>query len=460
MRTPARRRPRGRGAAAVLSLLLAGACATQPPAPETENALVRVTDRHGRTSAKDADEVARRVAGDDAAELLAAHLRHMEGVLAAPLVFGNEARVLIDGPETHRAMFGAIGRARRHIHLETYILETGEPGERLAALLAERREAGVEVRVLYDSVGSIGTPPEYFDRLRAAGVEVCEFSPVNPLKAARGWRINNRDHRKLLVVDGAVAFTGGVNISGVYTAGSFASARRAPSVDTGWRDTHVMVEGPVVAEFQRLFLAGWLRQDCAGPPGRGYFPPLRPRGDKAMRLVAADPEAGRSELYLALRSAIGHAKRRVWLTYGYFVPDEEILETLDGAARRGVDVRLVLPGFSDFWAPLYAGRSHYERLLAAGVRILERHDALLHAKTAVIDGVWASIGSTNLDWRSFVHNYEADVLVLDPGFGGEMERLFRLDEAAAHEILPEAWRRRGLWARMLEWFARRWAYLL
>jgi cardiolipin synthase len=159
-------------------------------------------------------------------------------------------------------------------------------------------------------------------------------------------------------------------------------------------------------------------------------------------------------------SAIGHARRRVWLTYGYFVPDDGMLQGLIAAARRGVDVRLVLPGFSDFWAPFHAGRSHYGALLAAGVRVFERHDALLHAKTAVIDGVWSSIGSTNLDWRSFVHNYEADLLLLDPAFAREMEQMFHRDEEVAREVHPAEWAQRGIVDRMLEWFARRWAYLL
>jgi cardiolipin synthase len=142
------------------------------------------------------------------------------------------------------------------------------------------------------------------------------------------------------------------------------------------------------------------------------------------------------------------------------VPDERILAALRDAARRRVDVRLVLPGFSDFWAPLHAGRSHYADLLAAGVRIFEQHEALLHAKTAVIDGVWSSVGSTNLDWRSFVHNYEADLLVLDSGFAGELEQMFGRDQAAAQEIDASAWARRGLRNRFLEWLARRWEYLL
>jgi cardiolipin synthase len=358
-------------------------------------------------------------------------------------------------------MFEAIGRARDHINLQTYILEAEGPGERLAELLVRKRRQGVTVNVLYDSVGSMKTPKEFFERLRAAGIAVCEFNPVNPLKSPpKGWQINNRDHRKILVVDGRVAFTGGINISGVYSAGSFGSGRRTPSRDEGWRDTHVATRGPIVASFQRVFLDAWERQHCGEAGQAAYFPRAAERGDWTMQLVTGDPEAGGSQTYVALHAAMAQAERRIWLTYGYFAPDEATIAALKDAARRGVDVRLVLPGFSDFWAPLYAGRSHYADLLGAGVRLYERRDALLHAKTAVIDGVWSSVGSTNLDWRSFVHNYEADVIVVNAAFARELERLFAHDVEASPEITAEAWARRGPVERAREWLARRWEYFL
>jgi cardiolipin synthase len=165
-------------------------------------------------------------------------------------------------------------------------------------------------------------------------------------------------------------------------------------------------------------------------------------------------------MYQALLDAIGSAKRRVWLTFGYFVPDPQTKQALIDAARRGVDVQLVLPGFSDFWAPVYAGRSHYDELLEAGVRLYEWHDALMHAKTAVIDGEWASVGSTNLDWRSFVHNYEADVIVRDAGFARELERRFQRDVAASVPVEAHAWARRPVREKIKEWLARQWEYLL
>jgi cardiolipin synthase len=378
---------------------------------------------------------------------------------AASLVEGNEARLLIDGPSTHAAMFAAMAQARDHINLQTYILEDGEAGERLVAVLKDKAAAGVQVHVLYDSIGSIGTPREYFDRLREAGVRVCEFNPVK----TRIDRVNNRDHRKILVVDGRVAFTGGINISNAYGSSS-RRARRTQGQErdkkTGWRDTQVRVQGPVVAQFQRLFLDAWALQDCGPFAEARYYPKPGRSGDKAMRVVASDPRADRSEMYAALQERIAKARSRVWLTAGYFVPDAETKSALVEAAARGVDVRLVLPGFSDFWAPVYAARSHYKELLAAGVRIFEWHEALMHAKTAVIDSHWASIGSTNLDWRSFVHNYEADVIVYHAGFARELEQLFQRDIAASVEIDARQWRRRGARERLMEWFARQWEYLL
>jgi cardiolipin synthase A/B len=176
--------------------------------------------------------------------------------------------------------------------------------------------------------------------------------------------------------------------------------------------------------------------------------------------VASDPVRGRSEMYGALHHAIRHAKSRVWLAVGYFVPDPDTLQILQEAARRGVDVRLVLPGFSDFWAPIAAARSNYQPLLDAGVKIYEWRQALMHAKTAVIDGQWSSVGSTNLDWRSFVHNYEDDVLVFDPAFGREMEKRYMADVQASTPVDPKKWAGRGPVERAKEALARAWQYML
>jgi cardiolipin synthase len=317
----------------------------------------------------------------------------------------------------------------------------------------------VEVSVLYDSVGSFATPAEFLERLRAAGIRACEFNPVNPF-VARMWRLNHRDHRKIVVVDGRVGFTGGINFHGVYRTGSmpFGSRRDMPTLDEGWRDTHLAIRGPAVRELQQLFVRSWRKQHCPPLPERALFPPLPAAGDRVVAIIGASPDAMMNRTYFALLSAIRYAERSVYITAAYFAPDENTITALTGAAARGVDVRLLLPGFTDSWLAFHAGRSHYERLLAGGVRIYERRDALLHAKTAVVDGVWSSIGSSNVDWRSFTHNDEVAAAVLDAEFGAEMDATFFRDLAAADEVRIEAWRERGAGARFAEWFARRWEF--
>src|SRR3954469_6827673 len=227
----------------------------------------------------------------------------------APILRGNEAQLLVDGPQTHGAMFAAMEGARDHINLETYILEGGEIGERVARIIAAKVRQGVKVNVLYDSVGSIGTPKAYFERLKTAGAVLCEFNPVNPAKAAGGWEINNRNHRKIPVIDGRVAFTGGINISSAYSSGSrshraASQVKKGEQSDRGWRDTDVRAEGPVAARFQRLFLDAWALEDCGPVAPAKYFPSIAPRGNKAMRVVSADPETGKSEMYAELLSGI------------------------------------------------------------------------------------------------------------------------------------------------------------
>ena len=403
--------------------------------------------------------VVERIGKDATSELLARHLAYVEQHVERPLLVGNRSRLLVDGPQTHAAMFKAIAAARESIDLETYILEAGELGEQLADLLIERRSHGVSVRVLYDGIGSLKTPKEYFERLTAADIAVCVFNPIKPTEDKPKLSIQNRDHRKILVVDQRVAFTGGINISGVYSSGSFGGSR-APSKEVGWRDTHIELGGPVVAEFSRLFDSAWQAQNCEGAPAVRTYPAPQRAGNETMRVIAQDPQTQRNEVYVEVLSAIGHAEQHVWLTFGYFVPDPQTVAALKQAAARGVDVRLMVPSKSDVWLTLYAGRSHYTDLLESGVRIFERRDAVLHAKTAVIDSVWSTVGTSNLDWRSFVHNFEVNVVILGVDSARELEALFRRDLAAADEITLPDWRARGLGSRVKEAFARLWAYYL
>jgi cardiolipin synthase len=373
-----------------------------------------------------------------------------------PLVLGNKLVLLQDGPATYKAMFAAIRSAEDNINLETYIFEDGEVGNEFASLLLEKQAQGIQVNLIYDGVGSLSTPKAFFDRLSAAGIQVLEFNPVNPLKGnKKEWLLNNRDHRKLLIVDGKTAFLGGINISESYSSGSIGRSSRKPGAKSGgWRDTHLQIQGPVVADFQKLFMNTWARQKGPALPDRKYFPKLAKKGEEIVRAIGSASDAPYSQIYLTLLSALEHAERTVHLTNAYFVPDPQLIKALTDAAQRGVDVQFILPGKSDSWAVLNAGRSHYAELLQAGVHIYERRDAVLHSKTASIDGVWSTIGSTNLDWRSFLHNDELNAVILGTDFAQQMDAMFAQDRAASNPIVYEVWKRRSLLSRFKEWLAR------
>ena len=454
---------RGAGALALLALAACGSLPTIVP----DLALrppVRLEGARGPLSAAQSRAILERLArsGPDT-DIFSRHLALEEAIVGSPLTTGNHVRLLQDGPATYRAMFAAIESARDHINLETYILDDDEVGRRFVEALIARQRAGVQVNLIRDSVGTLATPTALFDALAASGAQVLEFNPVNPLVSQRDWTLNRRDHRKLLIVDGATAFLGGINISGVYSGSSFRRGSRSQSVVAGapvWRDTDLQLSGPVVAEFQKLFLAAWENQ--RGPPlaVRNYFPPSASPGREVVRAIGSAPDEAFSQIYATLLSAIASAETSIYLTNAYFVPDPQLLAALEAAAARGVDVRLILPSRTDSWLVFHAGRHYYERLLRAGVRIFERRGAILHSKTALIDGVWATVGSTNLDWRSFLHNYELNAVVLGTDFGGQLGAMFERDLAASDEIVLEQWRRRPLHLRLQEGFARLWAYWL
>ncbi len=459
--------PRRLPAALVACCLLAEAgCATLPDA-------AALIERHGAQAARFATASGPLSARRSAA--LVAELKRKSGdldildkqialeqaIVGSPLSLGNQVTLLQDGPATYAAMFAAIRAARDHINMESYIIDDDEVGQQFAELLLERQRRGVQVNLIYDSVGAIGTPRAYFERLSAGGISVLEFNPVNPLEVRTSWLINNRDHRKLLIVDGHTAFIGGINISSVYSSGS-AGAHKVKAGANGapWRDTHVRIEGPVVGELQKLFMDTWRKQRGKPLAEKAYFPALKARGDEIVRVIGSTPDDPYSLIYLTLISAIGNAEKQVYLTNAYFVPDPQLLKALIAAAGRGVDVRLILPSHSDSALVFHAGRSHYSTLLAGGIRLYERTGALLHSKTAVIDGVWSTVGSTNLDWRSFLDNDELHAVILGREFARKMQAAFAADLAASEAIDAQRWERRPLSMRVKEWMARLWERLL
>jgi cardiolipin synthase len=370
-------------------------------------------------------------------------------------------------------MLAAIHAARHSVNMATYTFDDGENGRMFAEALMERRKHGVEVRVLCDSVGSINTSPEFFKNLEAAGVKVERFNPLDPPELLKkGPAIIERDHRKLLVVDGRVAFLGGINISSVY-GNSYSGSRdklpvsggsgssRDEFADRPWRDTQVELEGPVVAEFQRMYLESWAKQTHEPPlDGPAFYPKLKPEGPLVVRAITSASDNGVNPLYVTLVSAIASSESQVHITMAYFVPDPQLLQVLEDAARRGVDVKIILPSRTDGWVVFNAGRSFYEGLLESGVKIYERKARVLHAKTAVIDGVWSTVGSSNMDWRSLMSNEELNAVILGADFADRMNAMFDHDLQDSVEITQEKWESRSIADRLREMYARAWAYML
>lgn len=375
-----------------------------------------------------------------------------------PLTTGNRVSVLVDGPQTYSAIEAALRAARHHIHIETFIFGAGDVGQRFADLLAQKRREGLEVRVLYDSLGSRETPREFFEALRAKQVEIREFRPMNVVKTPEVWDLHNRDHRKIIVVDGQVGFTGGINIDSTYESASTSRPGPQRGLEDGWRDTHIQIQGPAVKQLQALFSESWQQAGEHTEFGDKYFPTVASAGGDLVTIVANDSESDDRSLYGTYLAAFTHSSRRLWMTHAYFAPNEELLTALVEAAQRGVDVRLIVPSFSDSHVVLNATKATFTRLLEAGVKIYELKDALLHAKSVVVDGTVSIIGSSNLDMRSFLHNDEVNAIVISRDTARRMEEVFARDQQAARPVELDRWQRRPVWQRMKEFFVNLFSY--
>lgn len=451
-----------------LSVLLLGvmltACATLPDvdslgASLSPKATPTIEGSHGILTTKRAKSLLSRRLPNSRVDIqrLAALEEEATG---SPLIAGNKVTLLFDGPQTMKAMMAAISTAKDSINLETYIFDDDELGESFSNLLIERQRAGVQVNIIYDGVGTLDTPASFFEHMRAAGIQLVEFNPVNPLKRFGRWRINNRDHRKILVVDGKIGFTGGINISADYAHSSlFRSAHKKRNSAVGWRDTQIQIEGPAVASLQWLFLDTWAKQRADDPLDRDYFPALAPAGDKIIRVLGSEP-GGDPTIFKAYALAIQQAKKTIHITTPYFAPDQQIIDALTQAAQRGVEVKILFPSVSDSSLVFYAGQSFYSQLINGGVQIYQLQVAVLHAKTAVIDGTWSTVGSSNLDMRSFLHNTEVNVIVLGTEFGQAMESAFNEDLRDSLAVTRGQWEQRPFSNRVKEWAARRLEYWL
>jgi cardiolipin synthase A/B len=439
------------------------ACATLPDVSNLkesldQNAKPTVTNSYGTLGDKKADALLSTRWRNTKIDLkkMAALEEQATGI---PLIAGNKVTLLYDGPQTMDAMLAAIADAKDHINLETYIFDQDPLGLRFANLLIAKQRSGIQVNIIYDSVGTIGTPSEFFKRMQDAGIRLIAFNPVNPLTQSGRWQLNNRDHRKILIVDGKIAFTGGINISATYASNSLFRSRTRIGNHAGWRDTHIRIEGPAVAAMQWIFLDNWTSRQTEELAERAYFPPLMEAGNKFVRILASAPDSD-DDIYKAYILAIQEARKSVYITSAYFVPDPQIIDALTKAVKRGVDVKLILPGVSDSGLVFHASQSFYSQLLAVGIKIYQLQISVLHAKTAVIDGVWSTVGSTNIDIRSFLHNYEVNVIVLDEAFGHDMESAFQEDLRHSLEITEQTWAQRPFINRIKEWVARTFKYWL
>lgn len=429
----------------------------------------------GTLNVAQANRTLSNLATDSTADaLLERHLAIEQAVAGTPLTSGNATKLLRDGDGTFAAVFEAIAEARHHINLEYYTLEDVEhAGRTLSELLLEKRRAGVAVNIIYDSYGSSNTPGEFLEELKSAGVNLLAFHPVNPLEAvAEGYSPNDRNHRKIMIVDGRVAVVGGVNLASYYQSktpgdssgqsGEAAEAEQVPKEDEpeDWRDMSIRIEGPAVAQLQGLFLGHW--QSEGGPPldQTGFYPKPNAAGDQIIRIIGSSPQQDFSRYYVTLISAIRSAEQRIWLTTAYFVPTFEEKHALIAAAERGLDVRLMLPAVSDASQAVAVAHSHYGDLLEAGVRIFEIDHVILHSKTVTIDGVWSAVGSSNFDHRSVLFNDEVEAIVLGRKTADELETVFEEDQAGAKEIKLNEWRKRPITDRATDFFQRTLQYLL
>ena len=443
------------------SALLLGGCKTLPQVRfarslplSRSNTPIDLESPAGMVGRAASVRMTRQLAATGETSLLDYHLAAMRDIGAPPLLTGNAVELLIDGPRTYQAMFTAIEQAHDYVLVESFIFEEAVHGDRqLSDELIQAQQRGVRVYVLYDAIGSLTTDSKFLGRLGDSGITLCAFNPLNPFDR-RFAGLNQRDHRKIVVVDGEIAFAGGVNFSNAYQIASRQVKPRGISkqkaLHEGWRDTHLSLRGTAAKHLESLFRTVWTQAQCQGEVQPAYRDDAVKAGDTLVQIVASTPADVTNDIYVTLLSVITYAQKSIDITMAYFVPDDALENALKAAAQRGVQVRIILPSYSDFSGVFYAGRAHYRKLLDSGVRLYELEDAFLHSKSIVVDGVWSSVGSTNFDWRSFVHNNEISVCVIDQGFAESMSAAFATDLSNSKEITLAAWKKRGFKERFKE----------
>jgi cardiolipin synthase A/B len=364
-----------------------------------------------------------------------AFVRTLEAHTDALLVPGNRAQILLNGDEIFPAMLAAIREARTTITFANFIYEKGDIAREMAETLAERCRAGVGVNVLLDAVGSKSMPKRYRRMMEKAGCHVASYHSINPMSIRR---FNHRNHRRVLVIDGRIGFTGGTGVGEKWTGDGRTKGH--------WRQTDVRVEGPIVRHLQAAFAENW--RDATGflLGGDAYFPAIEPRGNLTAQTIKSSPASGAAAAYVLFLLAIDSSRSSILITNPYFVPDGALTDALVRAVKRGVDVSILTAGDADTILDRLvrqASQAHFGRVLEAGARVYEYGSALLHAKTIVVDGQWVTIGSANLDNRSFALNNELNLAFLDKGLAARLTEIFRDDLKLARQVTYEDWQRHG-----------------
>ncbi len=378
----------------------------------------------------------------------ATFFRTIEAHTDAPIVSGNRIEVLLNGDETFPVMLREIRRAKSTITFAQYLYEDGSIARELAQAFAERCRAGVKVDILLDRHGSGKVPSDIIATMKDAGCHVEYFRQVEAEGIIFPWKLlryNYRSHRRVLVIDGQIGFTGGYGISEAWTGNG-----RSPE---HWRDTNARIEGPVVGFLQSAFAESWLETTGIAIGGDGYFPRVEPSGNLPAQIVKSSPAGGSFQNYMLFLLSINSAKKSILITNPYFIPDDVMTEALVKAASRGVRIVVLLPGEIDSQLTYSTSRSHYGPLLLGGVQVFEYKASLMHAKTIVIDGVWSTIGSTNFDNRSFALNQEINLTVYDSGIAHRLEEIFQEDLKYSQQITYEQWHSWSIFERLVEFFA-------
>lgn len=365
----------------------------------------------------------------------------------APILAGNRVELLFNGEQTFPAMLKAIRGARKTINYAQYLYQDGAIAYEVAEAFAERCRAGIRVNLLIDSHGGSKMPENIAELWRNSGCRMEWFRRIKILQFITPWellRYNYRNHRRILVIDGEIGFTGGHGVSEAWTGDG--------RTDDHWRDTDAKVEGPVVHQLQAAFVESWRETTGDVLGGEDYFPVIRPRGNIHAQLVKSSPLGGSFESYLLFLLSITSARKSIHISNPYFLPDERMQKELLNAVKRGVRVVALTPGKIDHKLVYWASRSGFEPLLLGGIEIYEYQAALMHAKTMVVDGIWATVGSTNLDNRSFALNEEINLIVYDRTIAGQLEKAFERDLEHSKRLTYEAWKARPWKEKFLELF--------